>query len=84
LKGHFGAVGRGFKGQVIAKADDKVRVAVLGFFQFLNLLCFDPEFVCQCIKEDLFQMYLFENTDCKFANVTFLIVKTFEFFVAKF
>ncbi len=84
LRIHFGAVGRGLKGQVIAKADDQVRVAMFRILQFLNLLFFDPELICQFVYGNLFQVYLLENADRKVAYVAFLIEKALEFFITKF
>jgi len=52
--------------------------------QFLNLLFFDPEFVCQFVKGNLFQVYLFDNADRKVAYGAFMIEKALEFFITKF
>jgi hypothetical protein len=64
--------------------DDHLGVALFRILQFLNLLFCDPEFVCQFLRGNLFQVYFLDNTDRKAAYVAFLIKKALEFFITEF
>jgi len=81
---HFWAVRGGLKRQVITEADDHLGVALFRILQFLNLLFCDPEFVCQFLRGNLFQVYFLDNADRKAAYVAFLIKKALEFFITEF